>query len=75
MADVWSHEQLMARGRLATTHSPGGELPVFRPPALPASFEPQIGRIPAVGEHTDAVLRELGYAATEIDALRRAGAV
>ena len=75
MADVWSHEQLMARGRLATTHSPGGELPVFRPPALPASFEPQIGRIPAVGEHTDAVLRELGYAAAEIDALRQAGAI
>jgi itaconate CoA-transferase len=75
MADVWAHEQLRARGRLAEAASPVGPLPAFRPPALPDSFEPQIGAIPAVGEHTDALLAELGYSADEIAALRAAGAV
>ena len=30
---------------------------------------------PELGEHTDAVLRELGFSAEEIAALRKAGAV
>jgi itaconate CoA-transferase len=75
MADVWQHEQLLARGRLADVPSPVGPMPVFRPPALPASFEPQLGSIPAVGAHTDALLAELGYSPDEITALRKSGAV
>jgi itaconate CoA-transferase len=75
MADVWSHEQLLARGRLVETTTPVGRLPVFRAPALPDDFEPQVGAVPAVGEHTDALLHELGYGADEIAALRAGGAV
>ena len=75
MADVWQHEQLLARGRLAEVASPTGPMPVFRPPALPASFEPQLGSIPAVGAHTDALLDELGYAPDEIVSLHASGAV
>ena len=75
MADVWQHEQLLARGRLAEVASPTGPMPVFRPPALPASFEPQLGSIPAVGAHTDALLDELGYTPDEIAALHASGAV
>ena len=36
---------------------------------------PASGPMPALGEHTDEVLRELGYADDEIDALRAQGAV
>jgi crotonobetainyl-CoA:carnitine CoA-transferase CaiB-like acyl-CoA transferase len=38
-------------------------------------MEPRMGAIPAVGEHTDAVLRELGYSGAEVERLRRDGAV
>jgi crotonobetainyl-CoA:carnitine CoA-transferase CaiB-like acyl-CoA transferase len=31
--------------------------------------------VPALGEHTDAILRELGYAAENITALRAANAI
>jgi itaconate CoA-transferase len=75
MADVWRHEQLLARGRLAEVESPVGPMPVFRPPALPASFEPQLGSIPAAGAHTDALLAELGYTVAEIASLHASGAV
>lgn len=75
MADVWAHEQLLARGRLAEVASPAGPMPVFRPPALPDEFEPRLDPIPAVGAHTDALLAELGYTSEEIAALHASGAV
>ena len=75
MADVWQHEQLKARSRLAEAASPVGPIPVFRPPALPAGFDVAIGAIPAAGEHTVAILEELGYAPADIDALRAAQAI
>jgi itaconate CoA-transferase len=75
MADVWAHEQLHARGRFAEVDSPVGPLPALRPPALPEAFDPVLGAVPAVGQHTGAILAELGYSADEIAALRASGAV
>lgn len=46
--------------------------PAYTLSASPASIE---AGPPAPGEHTDEILRELGYAATEIDELRRAAAI
>jgi crotonobetainyl-CoA:carnitine CoA-transferase CaiB-like acyl-CoA transferase len=73
MHEVWHHAQLLARERLTSVESPAGPLQAFRPPALPASFEPRMGAIPSVGQHTDAVLADLGYDPSEIAALRDAG--
>ena len=75
MAEVWGHAQLAARERWTRVGSSAGPLPALWPPALPASFEPCIDPIPALGEHTDALLAELGYAGDDISALRRVGAV
>lgn len=75
MADVWAHEQLHARGRFTAVNSPVGPMPALKPPALPESFEPVMGALPAVGEHTGRVLAELGYSPDEIVAMRAAGTV
>lgn len=75
MAGVWEHPQLKARQRWTTVDSPAGELPALLPPGRNASFEPRMDPIPALGEHTERLLRELGYAEGDIQRLRQQGAV
>jgi crotonobetainyl-CoA:carnitine CoA-transferase CaiB-like acyl-CoA transferase len=60
MAEVWDHPQLQARERWTTIDSPSGPLPALWPPASQSAFEPYMGPIPQVGEHTEAILLELG---------------
>ncbi|WP_227430468.1 CaiB/BaiF CoA transferase family protein [Psychrobacter sp. I-STPA6b] len=60
MQDVWSHPQLKARDRWRTINSSIGELPAMLPPAVNNQFEYRMGDVPALGEHTDAILAELG---------------
>ena len=71
MAEFWRHPQLEARGRWAKVGSPVGELDALRPPFNLSEFAPRMDPIPALGEHSRAILAELGYAATEIDRLAR----
>ena len=75
MADVWSHPQFEARARWREVETPAGPIPALLPPGLPDTFEPRMDPTPALGEHTDAVLAELGYSREEIDGLHAAGAV
>ena len=74
MAEVWAHPQLKARGRWTEVGSPLGALPAMLPPG---SWDtgPRMDPVPALGEHTDAILAELGYGAAEIAALHAAEAV
>ena len=72
---MWSHPQLLARGRLRPVQSPAGALQALLPPGLNDSFEPRMDPIPAVGQHTEAILRELGRGDAQIEALRASGAV
>ena len=75
MSDVWAHPQLKARGRWTEVDTPAGAVQALRPPGLPDGCEPRMDAVPALGQHAEAILAELGYAASEIQNLRRDGAI
>jgi itaconate CoA-transferase len=75
MREFWEHPQLAARERWRTVESPAGTLQALRPPVTQRGVEPRMDPIPAVGEHTDAILAALGYSAERIGQLRAGGAI
>ncbi len=75
MAGLWAHPQLAARERWRQVDSPAGAIPAMLPPARVDSFDYRMDPVPAVGQHTEAILRELGKDDAEIAALKRSGAV
>ena len=75
MGEVWKHPQLAARERWTEVGSSAGTLPALLPPALPAGVSPRMDPVPALGEHTERVLAELGYAAPAIAHLRAERAI
>jgi crotonobetainyl-CoA:carnitine CoA-transferase CaiB-like acyl-CoA transferase len=64
------HPQLASRDRWQEVASPAGTLQMLKPPVIMADVEPRMDPIPAVGEHTEAILRALGYDEKEIARLR-----
>ncbi|MFF9912860.1 CaiB/BaiF CoA transferase family protein [Streptomyces sp. NPDC013457] len=76
VADLAEHPQLAARDRWRTVGSAVGPLRALLPPVtFPDGPEARMGRIPALGEDTDAVLGELGVGPAEREALREDGVV
>jgi itaconate CoA-transferase len=75
MAGLWTHPQLAARGRWSQVGTPVGAIPALLPPGRIDSFDYRMDPVPAVGEHTAAILRELGRSDAEIAALRASGAI
>jgi crotonobetainyl-CoA:carnitine CoA-transferase CaiB-like acyl-CoA transferase len=74
MPGLWAHPQLTARARWASVGSPAGTLDVMKPPFNLDGFDPRMDPIPAVGEHTRAILSELGYSDDEISRFGAQGA-
>ncbi len=74
-SEVVKHEQLRARDRWRQVATPKGPIDALLPPPVIAGFEQPMGAVPGLGEHTDALLAELGYAPADIDALRAQGAI
>jgi len=75
MAGLWAHPQLQARDRWRQVGSPAGDIPALLPAGRQSAFDYRMDAIPAVGEHTEAILRSLGRGDAEIAVLREAGAV
>ncbi|SNQ50496.1 Formyl-coenzyme A transferase [Frankia canadensis] len=77
VADLLTHPQLVARERWRDVDTPVGPVRALRPPidVVAGGVAPSTGPVPALGEHTDAVLRWLGYPTERIARLRAAGAV
>lgn len=60
MHDVWSHPQLKARKRWITVNTPKGPIDALLPPGVNPSFDYRMDAVPAVGQHNEAILKELG---------------
>jgi itaconate CoA-transferase len=69
------HPQLAARDRWREVSSPVGPLRALIPPVTMQGVEGFMGSIPDVGEHTDAILAELGYDDDAVATLRQSAAV
>jgi itaconate CoA-transferase len=74
-SEVVRHPQLTARDRWRTVGTPKGDIEALRPPPVISDFEQPMGAVPGLGEHTDAVLAELGLSAGDIAQLRADGAI
>lgn len=61
MQGVWRHPQLKARKRWTTIETPSGEVPVLLPPGAKDISDVQMGPVPALGQHNDFILSELGF--------------
>ena len=75
MHEVWGHAQLKARGRWTEVETPAGKIAALVPPALPSDVTPRMDPVPALGQHTGAILRELGFDAATVERLRAARAI
>src|SRR5437868_2036953 len=73
MRGFWGHPQLAARSRMAKVGSSAGDVDMLKPPFNLSGMEPKMDAIPALGQHTRALLAELGYAEPEIEQLAREG--
>jgi crotonobetainyl-CoA:carnitine CoA-transferase CaiB-like acyl-CoA transferase len=75
MQGLWNHEQLKARERWVQVASPVGPVPAMLPPGSNSSFDYRMDEIPAVGQHTEAILTELGISADQIAQMRSQGSI
>jgi itaconate CoA-transferase len=73
--EVVRHPQLRARGRWREVETSEGAVEALLPPANLSGVEPVMGGVPALGQHTEAVLRSVGYGGDEIEAMRAEGAI
>ena len=72
MHGLWAHEQLAARQRWSEVQTSAGLVKTLLPPGLD---EARMDPVPALGQHTEAILGELGYSPADIGRLREQQAI
>lgn len=75
MQEVWAHPQLKARDRWREVATPAGLIPALLPPGSWQHGAPRMDAVPALGQHTDAILGHYGYSGEQIAALRAEGVI
>lgn len=71
MAGLWAHPQLQSRQRWREVGSSAGAIPALLPPGLHSAFDYRMDAVPALGEHTESILSELGWGADAVQELKR----
>jgi itaconate CoA-transferase len=75
MHEGWNHPQLRARARWSQIGTPAGMIPALLPPSTADYFTPRMDSVPALGQHTDSILTELGWRPADVERLRAGGAI
>jgi len=75
MDAFWNHPQLAARERWRDVGSPNGSIRALIPPVNLDDAEPRMDPIPSVGQHTHAILFELGFDEAFVARLQRERAI
>ncbi|MFM6832298.1 MAG: CaiB/BaiF CoA transferase family protein [Novosphingobium sp.] len=75
MHAVWAHPQLQARERWCQVDSPAGKIPALLPPGSWEDEPPRMDAVPALGQHTGTILKNLGYSEKQIAEMRSAHAI
>jgi itaconate CoA-transferase len=75
MKGLWDHAQLKARKRWTQVDTPAGSIPALLPPGQNNSYDYRMDAIPAVGQHTEAILREIGLSPEQINQMRADSAI
>jgi crotonobetainyl-CoA:carnitine CoA-transferase CaiB-like acyl-CoA transferase len=75
IAQVLAHPQAAARRLIREADSPVGKVPVIANALKMSESEARYDRIPALGEDSEVILREIGYDADTVAQLRRDGVI
>ena len=75
MPDVWSHPQLKERNRWVSIDSPAGVIPALLPPGVSTASDVRLDAVPALGQHTEALVNELAFSTDAIRELREAAVI
>jgi crotonobetainyl-CoA:carnitine CoA-transferase CaiB-like acyl-CoA transferase len=71
IAQVLAHPQVIARKLIREAESPVGKVPVIANPLKMSRSEARYDQIPSLGGDSEAILRDAGYASSDIEAFRR----
>jgi len=74
-SEVIAHPQLSERDRWRDIDTPNGPIAALLPPPIISGFDPPMGAVPGLGEHTEKILADVGVGEDDLVGLRAQGAV